>query len=64
MTKFTFYPASMKGLKVIVSVRAACFTDAKERVLKWIYQNTTAKHQTKELRAFEGVYAETAHWPQ
>jgi len=45
MTKFTFYPNSVKGLDIYVSVTAHTFKDAKNLVLKWLYLGVQHKHE-------------------
>ncbi len=56
--KYTFYPNSVTGLNTYVFVNAANYADARDKVLKWVYMQTEAKHEIDQPETQYGVYVD------
>ena len=46
--EYTFYPGSVKGLETFTAIRAINFTQAKNKIVKYIYLNKIEKFVVRE----------------
>jgi len=44
LTRYTFYPNSIKGLQECIELEAQSYREARNRALKYMFLQQTAKH--------------------